>query len=205
MIVVTYTYRETAGTQRMAESVKRQGYELAVVQAGMNPHDIMKALYECYKRAATGHDKIIYADAADTYFQRPVNVPDNHILYSTEKQCFPFVTWADRFGVPLSPWRFLNNGLMCGPSELIVEYFDRYGLNDIKGNAQAAAMEAYFQALKDGFPVSLDQYCEEFQSVAFEEPGEFEMKDGYVHNMITGTIPAVLHGNGLTPLEKFIV
>ena len=39
MIVVTYTYRETPGTQRMAESVKRQGYELAVVQAGMNPHD----------------------------------------------------------------------------------------------------------------------------------------------------------------------
>lgn len=203
MIVVTYTYKETEGTKRMAESVARMEYELAVVRAGMNPAEIMKQLYECYKRASTGHDYLIYADAADTYFQRRVNVPD-YILYSTEKQCFPFVDWADRFTDTKTPWRFLNNGLMCGPSKLIVEYFERYGLNDIKINAQAAAMEAYFAGVKDGFPVRLDCMCEEFQSVAFEEPGEFEMKNFLLFNKITGTIPAVLHGNGLTPLEKFI-
>lgn len=203
MIVVTYTYRETPGTIRMAESVARQGYELAVVKAGENPVEIMRQLYECYKRASTGHDHIIYADAADTYFQRRVNVPDDHILYSTEKQCFPFVNWADKFKDTRSPWRFLNNGLMCGPSELIVEYFERYGLNDIKINAQAAAQEAYFQARADRYPVKLDILCEEFQSIAFEEPGEFE-SDTVLRNLITGTTPAVLHGNGLTPLEKFI-
>lgn len=204
MIVVTYIYRETEGTKRMAASVAKQGYELAVVRAGENPKDIMKALYECYKRAATGHDYLIYADAADTYFQRPVNVPKDYILYSTEKQCFPFPDWANKYrGIGFTPWKYLNNGLMCGPSKLIVEYFERYGLNDIAQNAQAAAMEAYFKAVSDGFPVSLDFMCEEFQSVAFEEPGEFEF-DGMLRNLITKTTPAVLHGNGLTPLEPWI-
>lgn len=202
MIVVTYVYKETEGIKRMAESVRAQGYELAVLNTDSNPVNIMRLLYECYKRASTGHDYLIYADAADTYFQRAVNVPD-YLLWSTEKQCFPFPQWADKFK-GLSRWKYLNNGLYCGPSKLIVEYFERYKLNDIKINPQAAAQEAYLQGVEDGFPVKLDIMCKEFQSVAFEEDGEFEMIKGKVFNKITKTTPAVIHGNGLTPLEKFI-
>lgn len=205
MIVITYIYKDTAGTHRMAESVKRQGYELGVIRTNDNPADIMRELYECYKRAVTGHDFIIYADAADTYFQKKLKVPTDHILYSTEKQCFPFPDWETRYKPVKSRWKFLNNGGICGPTKLLVEFFERYNLHTIGStNAQAAVMEAYFKAIEEGFPIKLDTGCKQFQSVAFEAVDEFEMKDGLLRNKITKSIPAVLHGNGVTPLEKFI-
>lgn len=204
MLVITYIYRDTEGTKRMAESVKKQGYELAVIRTSDNPKEIMRQLYECYKRASTVYDFIIYADSADTYFQRKVNIPIDHLLYSTEAQCFPHPEWADRF-TGLSRWRYLNNGLIAGPSKLFVEFFEKYNLHEVRNNAQAEAQEAYFAGVKDGFPVKLDWMCEKFQSVAFEREGEFKMYNGLLRNMITTTTPAVLHGNGITPLEKFIV
>lgn len=204
MIVVTYVYRPNAGTERMINSVKNQGYEIAVLNTNDNPADIMKELFLCYKRAIGGHDKVIYADAADSYFQRRVAVPDDVLLYSTEKQCFPFPAWADKYP-PGGNWKYLNNGGFCGPLELVIEFYEKYQLHSIKINSQAAVMDAYFQARAAGFPIELDVECYQFQSIAFEEPGEFKMNQhGFLENIITGTMPAVLHGNGLTPLEKFI-
>lgn len=206
MVVITYIYKDTPGTKRMAESVARQGYELAVIRTDTNPASILRELYECYKRAATGHDQLIYSDAADTYFQKPVKIPDDHMLYSTEKQCFPFSDWATRYPEVKSRWKFLNGGGYCGPSQLVIEFFDRYKLHNIgSANPQAAQMEAYFQAVKDGFPIKLDTQCKVFQSVAFEFDDEFEIKNGLLRNKITKSVPSILHGNGLTPLEKFIV
>lgn len=206
MIIVTYIYKDTPGTKRMAESVARHGYELAVVRTDSNPANIINELYQCYKRASTGHDHIVYSDAADTYFQKPVTVPIDHILYSTEKQCFPFPDWESKYAPVKSRWKFLNGGGYCGPSALLVEFFERYKLHSIGGtNPQAAQMEAYFQGVKDGFPIKLDTQCKVFQSVAFESDDEFEMKNGLLRNKVTKSVPSILHGNGLTSLEKFIV
>lgn len=206
MIVITYIFKDTDGTRRMAESVAKQGYDLGVVRTDDNPATVIRELYECYKRAVTGHDLIIYADAADTYFQKPLKVPEDHILYSTEKACYPFPDWASRYQPVKSRWKFLNGGGCCGPTKLLVEFYDRYNLHSIGAtNPQAALMEAYFKAVEEGFPIKLDTSCKQFQSIAFEDPDEFEMKDGLLRNRITKAIPAVLHGNGLTPLDKFIV
>lgn len=205
MIVVTYVYKDTDGTRQMAESVARQGYELAVVRTDSNTANIIRQLYECYKRAATGHDHIIYSDAADTYFQKEVKIPDDNIVYSTEKACYPFPDWASKYKPVKSRWKFLNGGGYCGPSQMIVEFFERYKLYDIGGtNPQAAQMDAYFKAVDDGFPIKLDTGCKIFQSIAFEEDSEFEMKDGLLRNKITKSVPSVLHGNGLTSLVKYI-
>lgn len=203
MIVITYVYRPNDGTARMIHSAENQGYEVGVLKTGDNAAQIMNDLYHCYKRASGGHEKMIYADAADSYFQRRVAVPDDYLLYSTEKQCFPYPAWSGYYP-PGGHWKYLNNGGFCGPIELAVEFYDRYELHTPKINTQAAVMDAYFKAVKEGFPIRLDVECYQFQSIAFEEPGEFRMHNGLLENLITGTIPAVLHGNGLTPLEKFI-
>lgn len=203
MIVISYSYSETPGSKRMRESVAQQGYELAMLKTVDSPVKVMKELYECYKRAVTGHELMVYSDAADTYFQRRINVPTDYILYSTEKQCFPYPEMSKEFTAG-SPWKYLNNGNYCGPLKLVIEFFERYNLHSITDNAQASAQRAYLAAKKEGFPIALDWMCTEFQSVAFEAPGEFEMKGGKLYNKITQTTPAILHGNGLTPLEKFI-
>lgn len=200
MIVVTYTFSETEGIRQMKKSVSSMGYELAQVPSSDNPRKIMKDLYECYKRALTGHELMTYADAADTLFQRKIDVPTDYILYSTEKACFPHRGWAHRFKDD-SRWKFLNNGAFCGPLKLVVEFFDRYKLHSIMENGQAAVQRAYLQAISEGFPVKLDSNCDQFQSIAFRADDEFEVVDGLVRNKITGTTPALLHGNGLSDMS----
>lgn len=203
MIVITYAYTpETEGMRQMRLSVERQGYELAVVKTTDYPATIMRDLYECYKRAATGHEYMVYADYPDTFFQKKVEVPTDHILYSTEKACFPFPQWATHFERQ-GRWIYPNNGLFAGPLKLVIEFFERYKLYDIGAvNGQAAMQQAYLKARDEWFPVLLDTDCEVFQSIAFEDPDEFEMKDGLLHNKITGTVPAIIHGNGLTDMSR---
>jgi hypothetical protein len=206
MIVITYAYtRENENMRQMRLSVERQGYELAVVQTTDAPHQIMKDLYECYKRAATGHEYMVYADYPDTFFQNPLpEMPKDVIIYSTEKACFPFPEKAPKFNA-YGRWIYLNNGLFYGPIKLIIEFFDKYRLHSLQPgiNGQAAVQDAYLDAEENGFPIELDTACQAFQSIAFEEADDFEMKNGLLHNKITGTVPAVIHGNGLTPMNRF--
>jgi hypothetical protein len=204
MIVITYAYTpENENMRQMRLSVERQGYELAVVKTSDAPHQIMKDLYECYKRAATGHEYMVYADHPDTFFQTPLpEMAPDMIIYSTEKACFPYKEKASKFNA-WGRWIYLNNGLFAGPTKLVIEFFDRYNLHSLAPgvNGQAAVQDAYLDAEEKGFPIELDTACQAFQSIAFEDPDEFEMKDGLLHNRITGTVPAVIHGNGLTPME----
>ena len=200
MIVLTYVYRDSEGTKQMADSVKRLSYELAPVRTTESPVDINRSLYECYKRAQGGHDTFIYSDAADTYFQKAVNVPDDRIIYSTEKNCFPNIKLTDQFP-PETMWRFLNGGGYCGSLKLIVEFFERYGMKDIVMNGQEQAQLAYLKAKADGFPIELDTHCNIFQSIAFEAEGEFTFKKGLLYNKHTKTTPSIIHGNGTTSMK----
>jgi hypothetical protein len=76
-------------------------------------------------------------------------------------------------------------------------------------------MDAYLKAVAEGFPIKLDFSCKLFQSIAFDhdptrgdyplhltgyEGTDFEIKDGLVVNKLTKSTPAVLHGNGQTPM-----
>jgi hypothetical protein len=104
-----------------------------------------------------------------------------------------------------------------GPLALVIEFFERYGLHKLHDNAngQAEVMDAYLKAQEDGFPIKLDFGCKLFQSIAFDhdpklnghplhlngyEGTDFEIKDGLVVNKLTKSTPAVLHGNGQTPM-----
>jgi hypothetical protein len=221
MVIITNIYKPFAGTDRMVKSFERHGFEVAVNRIPTGNGAILRGLYECYKRAATGHETFAYSDAADTYCQRPFSAPTDHLLWSTEKACYPHPDRAAlyKFGPRLkSPWRYLNNGVYGGPLALAVEFFERYGLNKLHdhANGQAEVMDAYLKAVGEGFPIALDLKCELFQSIAFDhdpklnghplhlngyEGTDFEIKDGLVRNVLTKTTPAVLHGNGLTPMN----
>ena len=220
MVIITNIYKPFAGTDRMVSSFEKHGFEVAVNRIPTGNGQILRGLYECYKRAATGHDHFAYADAADTVCQRPFTVPTDHLLWSTEKACYPHPEKAKeyKFGGRLkSPWRYLNNGVYGGPLALAIEFFERYGLHKLhdSANGQAEVMDAYLKAQEDGFPIKLDFGCKLFQSIAFDhdpklnghplhlkgyEGTDFEIKDGLVVNKLTKSTPAVLHRNGQTPM-----
>ena len=220
MVIITNIYKPIEGTRQMVSSFERQGFEVAILNTPTGNGAILRSLYECYKRAVTGHELFTYSDAADTYCQRPFSPPTDHLLWSTEKACYPHHDRAAlyKFGGRLkSPWRYLNNGVYGGPLALAIEFFERYGLNKLHdgANGQAEVMDAYLQAVKDGFPIKLDFNGELFQSIAFDhdpkrgghpihangyEGTDFEIVNGLVVNKVTGRTPAILHGNGQTPM-----
>lgn len=212
MIIITNIYAPNVRTQQTLDSFSRFGYELAVLNDPFRGNgQVLRSLYECYKRAATGHETFVYTDGADTFCQREFEPPSDHILYSTEKACYPHVEIAKQYKPVKSPWKYLNGGGYGGPLKLIIEFFERYGLhryaNDING--QHEQMMAYLQAEKDGFPIKLDTDCETFQTMAFADPSEFNVcefehereKHKVLRNEITGKVPAILHFNGLTDMS----
>lgn len=218
MVVITYIYSPNERTKQTIDSFERFDYEVAVNKRDTHRGngEVLRLLYECYKRAATGHETFVYADAADSFCQRKFDVPTDHILYSTEKACYPRKEIAKQYKPVDSPWKYLNGGGYGGPLKLIIEFFERYGLTKLKGdaNGQHEQMMAFLQAEKEGFPIKLDTQCEVFQTMAFADPSEFEVvnhaicdfehMDGnafYLRNKITKTVPAILHFNGLTDMS----
>lgn len=222
MIIITNIYFPNANTNQTVESFARFGYEVAV---NSNPFigngQVLRDMLACYRRAITGHELFAYTDGADTFCQRKFDVPDDHILYSTEKACYPIVDLAKQYRPTKSKWKYLNGGGYGGPLKLIIEFFERYGLDKLPNdaNGQHEQMVAFLQAQKDGFPIWIDTKCEVFQTMAFADPSEFEVVrvgtanspeavipslNGGVpqlRNKVTKTVPAILHFNGLTDMS----
>jgi hypothetical protein len=219
MIIVTNIYSPNGNTKQTVDSFERFGYEVAINSSPFTGNgQVLRDMLACYKRAITGHELFVYTDGADTYCQREFEAPTDHILYSTEKACYPHTEIAKQYRQTKSKWKYLNGGGYGGPLKLIIEFFERYGLdkhaNDVNG--QHEQMMAYLAAEKDGFPIKLDTRCEVFQTMAFADPGEFEVvtemvedaqhindrteidKTKVLRNKLTKTIPAILHFNGLT-------
>lgn len=209
MIIVTNIYSPNANTTQTVESFTRFGYEVAVNSAPfIGNGQVLRDMLACYRRAITGHEDFFYTDGADTYCQRKVEPPKDFILYSTEKACYPHPEIAKQYKTTKSKWKYLNGGGYGGPLKLIIEFFERYGLdkhaNDVNG--QHEQMMAYLAAEKDGFPIKLDTKCEVFQTMAFADPSEFEVRTALhdagvskmLYNKLAKTTPAILHFNGLT-------
>lgn len=210
MIIITNIYSPNNNTKQTVDSFERHGYEVAV---NSNPFtgngQVLRDLLACYKRAVTGHELFTYTDGADTFCQRKFEIPNDHILYSTEKACYPHPEIAKQYKPTKSKWKYLNGGGYGGPLKLIIEFMERYGLDQLpnEANGQHEQMVAYLAAEAEGFPIKLDTKCQVFQTMAFADPEEFEVvnvsmdRQSHLRNKITKTIPAILHFNGLTNMD----
>ena len=207
MIVITKIYEENERTRQMVDSFEKQGYEVAVLAGSHKGNgETLRELYECYKRAATGHETFCYSDGGDTYCQKPFDPPKNRILYSTEKALYPNVAGLKYPKAKTkSRWVYLNGGGVCGSLEIMIDFMETYNLTKLPNDAtgQLELHYAYLQAKKDYFPIQLDTDCKIFQTIAFVENDEFELKDNLVHNRITGNTPSIIHANGITPAPDF--
>jgi hypothetical protein len=205
-IVLTSVYSDIEGAKQLERSCDMVGLPLINVWPGgpfRGNHVAFKAIYQSMLSLRKKYDNMIYSDGADTFFVKSFTPPQDRVIYSAEKACYPIVELAKEYPEPKSPWRFLNSGQYCGPIDLVIEFYKRYGLDnyDPNLNAQYVVAVAYLQALKDGFPIELDERCEYFQSIAFEAEGDFKIEGKTITNQVTGTQPCAFHGNGLTPMD----
>lgn len=208
MKCVTYIYSPFASaessTYEFERSCRLHGIDL-INAAEIGKHSghgaAIRKLTEAYRSL---DEPVVYADGADSFFLRPIEIPNDRILYSTEKACWePVPGHLEMYGEVSHVWAFLNGGGYCGPSQLLYEFFDRYGLNrlpDDPGPVQYLQAKAYFQAKADGFPIDLDVLCTQFQTIAFSKPGDFSYHGATLYNNLAGSFPALIHGNGRTPM-----
>jgi hypothetical protein len=219
-IVLTAIYREFWGTHHFRKSCERVDLEIYNVFPPNTPYQGNGIIYTYFHNAflelRDKYKTVIYSDGADTVFQRRFVPPTDKIIYSVEKAVWPplphlrdlYKQYYDRpkfVDVQHIPWRYLNGGNWCGPIDLLIEWYDRYRLHDLRGdiNGQKEQWEAFFKADADGFPIVFDHKCQYFQTTGFENEGDFRLADdgkGIINN-ITGTYPCVLHGNGRTNME----
>jgi hypothetical protein len=202
--VITSIYHPFWGTEQFMRSCGLLGLEVINVwpagQGYTGNGDVIRRIYET---VSSLDEPIVYADGADSFFLRKIRIPTDYVLYSTEKACWPDRRLEAQYTDRQTPWCYINGGGYCGPAKLVAEYMQRFGLSTLSGdkNGQFEQHQAYFQAVKEGFPVRLDQHCLEFQTVAFADPADLWVIDGMVRNNRTLSIPALLHGNGRTPMD----
>lgn len=186
----------------MLESFDRHGYYVKVNTCQFDHGRTFNNLMATYREMRQHHDTFCYSDAGDTFCQRPFTVPNDRLLWSAEKQCFPDPQRSTEYPDTNSDFKYLNNGGYGGSIELMVEFGERYiGKLRLTANCQQETVVAFLQAKKDGFPIDLDYGCETFQTLAGTSEHDFIIRKGKVVNKLTKTTPAILHGNGRTPMD----
>jgi len=232
-IVITSIYQEFWGTKQFRKSCEQVGLPLYNAFRGnrfTGNGDVIRMIYEALQALENKYTYAIYADGADSYFTKSFAPLDSCIIYSTEKAVWPPTTqmnkaWEDYYKIKYlpninlfknslsgiyssSPWKYLNGGGYCGPITLLLQFFERYGLDKLKGdvNGQDVQALAFIKAHDEGFPIFLDTECRYFQTIGFEDPGDFTTIlrsdiEPIIKNEKTGNYPSLFHGNGRTPLN----
>lgn len=218
--VITAIYQPFWGTDEFHKSCKRVGFEVYNAHPPGKPWSgygsvlshVYKGLLELKKQ---GYTHVVYADGADSLFLKNFKVPD-YVLYSTEKviwEPLPELTqrWNEYYKYvadnkpmfKVTQWLYLNGGGYCGPVDLLIEFMERYGLSELKGDIPVQSKQAFaiLNAITEDFPARLDTNCEIFQTTGFEHPGDFSYDETGFKNLHTGTEPSILHGNGRTNMD----
>lgn len=209
-IVVTYIYSDTIQTRKTLGSITRLNlpyYNMFVERKRyMGNGFALQDFYKALNQLKDKYEYAVYTDGGDTFFANDFRPDQNRLIYSTERACYPHPSLAAEYPAPRqqgNPYRFLNGGNWVAPIPIMLEFMERYGLNkytkDING--QHELMVAYLQAIKEGFPMQLDEECQYFQTIAFADPGDLIITEQGIKNNITNTYPHIFHGNGRTDMD----
>lgn len=216
-LILTSIYQPFWGTEEFMKSTKHLGLPVHNVwktPGNFTGHgDTYRYYYEGILHAKDiGYDSVIFADGADSIFLKKFDPPINEIIVSTEKAIWPPTprmkkAWEDYYSREWnktdSPWKYLNAGGWCGPVDLLIKFYEYYGLHKYKGdiNGQGEFATAFLQAKAEDFPIELDVNCKYFQTTGFEDPNDFDYDETCFINLITKSEPCVLHGNGRTDMK----
>ena len=202
-IIVSLDNPNHPGWLKLEESLKRHGWEyVTIVKEWKGFGTKIIGLYEHLVNSYD--DDFIYLDAYDNYcIASPQEFNYKHrggngLIISSEKGCYPDTYKMGMFPVVKHEWKFLNSGQIYGNKE---QFINVYNTNPprFEDDDQRWYTDRYL-AMPD--KIGLD-YCNIFQSVAFEVEGDFTLTYNRLYNNKTHTFPMFIHGNGKTDMTKF--
>jgi len=201
-VIVSLDNPNHAGWLKFEQSLKQHGWAYhPIVREWKGFGTKIIGLYEYL--CSTDIDEFIYLDAYDNYciaspHEFKFKKKDYPMILSSEKGCYPDTHKMGMFPVVNHEWKFLNSGQIYGTKE---QFINVYNINPprFEDDDQRWYTER-FLAMRES--IGLD-YCNIFQSVAFEVEGDFTLTYNRLYNNKTHTFPMFIHGNGKTDMSKF--
>jgi len=201
-VIVSLDNPNHAGWLKFEQSLKQHGWSYhPIVREWKGFGTKIIGLYEYL--CSTDIDEFIYLDAYDNYciaspHEFKFKKKDYPMILSSEKGCYPDTHKMGMFPVVNHEWKFLNSGQIYGTKE---QFINVYNINPprFEDDDQRWYTER-FLAMRES--IGLD-YCNIFQSVAFEVEGDFTLTYNRLYNNKTHTFPMFIHGNGKTDMSKF--
>lgn len=198
------------------KSLGRLGAQATVLGMGEPWHGLMTKPFMFRKwlsENAAKHPRVIICDCWDIMLTRHPDVLDDEcrqlfgdtIVFNGERGCWPCTDLADSFPDKGTPWRYLNSGFMCGPSEQILTLLVSMNLEAVgvdRVNADGSKTEPNDQGefqkafAKQPVPMTVDGLCQVAQTFSGCSPDEFDISSHGVMNRVTGSCPGALHFNG---------
>lgn len=202
-VIVSLDNPNHHGWLKLEESLKRHGWDYhTIVKEWKGFGTKIIGLYEYLVNSYD--DDFIYLDAYDNYCIAP---PDEFnykhrggtgLIISTEKGCYPDIGNMGKFPSVPHEWKYLNSGQIYGRRDVFMNLFEQNPVQ-FEDDDQRWYTERYLERRSS---ISLD-YCNIFQSVAFEVEGDFTLTYNRLYNNKTHTFPMFIHGNGKTDMTKF--
>lgn len=119
------------------------------------------------------------------------------IIVSAERNCWPDPDRAINYPETKSPWKYVNSGCYFGNAEMFKKMVEENPIQQHTDD-QRWFTDQFLKGL-----VELDSNCNIFQSIAFGQESDFELKGNKLINTITKTKPVFIHGNGRTDMSRW--
>jgi hypothetical protein len=201
-VIVSLDNPNHPGWLKLEASLKRHGWEYhPIIREWKGFGTKIIGLYEYLQ--STEINNFVYLDAYDNHcIGGPTELDYKPKLYplilSTEKGCYPDTHNMGKFPTVDHDWKYINSGQIYGTKEAFMKVYQS-NPPKLEDDDQRWYTERFF-AMRG--TIGLD-YCNIFQSIAFEVEGDFEIRYNRVYNKITHTFPMFLHGNGKTDMSKY--
>ncbi len=199
------TCSDISKTEVLQRSLKKHGWDYHIIEHEWRGFgDKILKTYE-YLKANPYITHFFYSDAYDTivvntmeYALTCIQNMDG-IIISGERGCYPHPDKESLYPKNDSPWHFVNGGGWFCHAKTFIELVDANPLTC------DTVDQVWFTDLFLNNPklVEIDYQCEVFQTVGFCPETDFDIKI-YVTNNLTRSWPTFIHGNGHTPLDRFI-
>lgn len=199
------TCSDITKTELLQQSLKKHGWDYHIITHEWNGFgDKILKTYE-YLKANKDITHFFYSDAYDTIVVNTMEYALNLIsdtsklTISSERACYPHPEKAKLYPEHKSPFKYVNGGGWFSDSLTFIKLVEA-NLPTVDLNDQVWFTDIF---LNNPNEVILDYNCDVFQTIAFCHESDFNITD-IVNNTVTKSKPTFIHGNGHTPLDRFI-
>lgn len=194
------------GLRQLERSLKHNGWDYHIIEAKYERFGSKQVAFYEYLKA---HPEITHAFLCDAYdvfvlgsweeVLQKIPYYNHTILFNAERACWPYADWATLYPECDGPWKYLNGGAAFVDSKVYIRMFEENPISH-QDNDQVN-LAKIFLSNRDEYCFNLDTKCKIFQSIAFEDPADFDCGCGRLFNNYHHTRPNIIHGNGKTSME----